>query len=245
MVERDAVNVREVREEHPQKAYTSMLVSVAGSVSSASDLHCTKAISPMLVKVVGRVSSTRAEQPLKDRDLVGSGERSGEGELHEANIATGESESADGEVDVGEGGATVERAEANGREGRGECEGGEGVAATKGALADAGERGGQRELGERCASLKGICADGDETAGKHASGQGSAVAEGIAADESHVGEVAEQERLGPPYLGAASEGFRLAGRSGIVWVPRLASQAALQHLEVCGAVVWHGRLWRP
>ena len=42
-----------------------MLVSVAGSVSSASDVHRLKAQLPMLVKVMGSVSLTRAEQPLK------------------------------------------------------------------------------------------------------------------------------------------------------------------------------------
>ena len=42
-----------------------MLVSVAGSVSSASEVHRAKAFRPMLVKVVGSVSSTRAEQRLK------------------------------------------------------------------------------------------------------------------------------------------------------------------------------------
>ena len=68
---------------------------------------------------------TRAEQPLKDSALVGSRERSGEGDLHEANIATDDSESADGEVDVGEGGAPDERAEVKSGAGRrGECDGG-------------------------------------------------------------------------------------------------------------------------
>ena len=42
-----------------------MLVSVAGSESSASEVHRLKAPLPMLVNVMGSVSSTRAEQPLK------------------------------------------------------------------------------------------------------------------------------------------------------------------------------------
>jgi len=42
-----------------------MLVSVAGSVSSASEVHFAKAAMPMLVKAVGRVSLTRAEQSEK------------------------------------------------------------------------------------------------------------------------------------------------------------------------------------
>ena len=42
-----------------------MLVRVAGSVSSASEVHLAKAPMPMLVKAVGRVSLTRAEQPEK------------------------------------------------------------------------------------------------------------------------------------------------------------------------------------
>ena len=42
-----------------------MLVRVAGSVSSASEVHFAKAAMPMLVKAVGRVSLTRAEQPEK------------------------------------------------------------------------------------------------------------------------------------------------------------------------------------
>jgi len=38
-------------------------VSVAGSVSSASEVHRAKAFRPMLVKVAGSVSSTREEHP--------------------------------------------------------------------------------------------------------------------------------------------------------------------------------------
>ena len=67
MVTTDAGNVREVREEQPEKARSPMLVSVAGSVSSASEMHSSKALVPMVTRPLG---STHLERELQSRKAL-------------------------------------------------------------------------------------------------------------------------------------------------------------------------------